>query len=83
MILKNNTSFSKNSLQKDLTNDSEVHYIGVGNIDHGFKIDYNGDNLFTDSSHFTYSIKQVSQLYIQQGNSVLNQRVKSNLPVDQ
>ena len=82
MILKNNTSFSKNSLQKDLTNDNEVHYIGAGNIDLGFKIDYNGVNILTDSSYFTYSIKQVSQLYIQQGGSYTYQRTKTNLAVD-
>ena len=64
MVLKNNTFFSKNSLQKDLTNDNEVHYIGDRNINLGFKIDYNGDNLLTDSSYFTYSIKLVSQLCI-------------------
>ena len=82
MVLKNNTSFSKNSLQKDLTNDNEVHYIGDRHINLGFKIDYNGVNILTDSSYFTYSIKQVSQVYVQQGGSYTYQRTKTNLAIE-
>ena len=45
MILRNNTTFAKNSLQKDLSNDTDVHYVGKGGIMLGMKIDYNGVNL--------------------------------------
>ena len=70
-----------NSLQKDLTNDSEVHPIGEGNIQFGMNIDYNGVNLLSDSSYFTYTIKQVTQQYVLQGDQYVSQRTKTSLPV--
>lgn len=79
MILKNNTSFAKNSLQKDLSNDTDVHYISTGGIRFGMKIDYNGVNLLNDNTYFTYSINQVSQVYVKSGSSVTTQRTKTSI----
>ena len=63
MFLRNNTTNSKNSLQKELITNSEVHKIGLENINFGIDIDFNGFNLLKDKSYFTYSINQVSQVY--------------------
>ena len=79
MIIKGNTSFSKNSLQKDLGDDTEVHNIGQNNIMFGLKVDYNGVNLLNDKSYFTYSINQVTQVYVQSGSTVTTQRSKSSI----
>ena len=82
MFLKNNTSYSRNSLQKDLTNDLEVHPIGQKHIMFGMRIDYNGANLLTDSSYFTYSINQVNQVYVNSGSDVVVQRNKTKVNMD-
>ena len=80
MILRNNTTFSKNSLKKDLGEDTEIHNIGENNIMFGMKIDYNGANLLNDESYFTYTLNQVSQVYAQSGSSDTTQRTKTAIP---
>ena len=82
MFLKNNTSYSRNSLQKDLTNDLEVHKIGENHIMFGMRIDYNGDNLLADPSYFTYSLSQVNQVYVDLGSDVIVQRNKTTIPMN-
>ena len=82
MLLRNNTSNSKNSLQKELNSDTEVHNIGMNNINFGMEIDFNGVNLLNDKSYFTYSINQVSQIYTQSGSNFVINRTKSTIPTD-
>ena len=77
-----NTTFSKNSLQKDLKSDTEVHYFGQDNIMFGIKIDYNGINLISDKSYFTYSLNQVSQVYVDSVSGVTQKRNKTSIPVN-
>ena len=81
MILRNNTTNSKNSLQKELNSDTEVHNLGLNNINFGIEIDYKGVNLLNDPSYFTYTIKQVSQVYIESGSSFVTNRTKTSIPV--
>ena len=45
----------KNSLEKELNIDTEVHKFGLGNINFGMRIDYNGVNLLRDPSYFTFT----------------------------
>ena len=80
LLLRNNTTFSKNSLQKELSTDTEVHNIGYDHIMFGIDIGYKGVNLLNDKSYFTYSLNQVSQVYVQSGSNVTTQRTKTALP---
>ena len=77
MLLRNNTSNSKNSLMKELNTDTDVHSIGLNHINFGMEIDLNGDNLLDDPSYFTYSINQVSQVYVQKGSNYVTNRTKT------
>ena len=79
MFLRNNTTNSKNSLQKELITNSEVHSIGLKNINFGIDIDFNGANLLNDKSYFTYSINQVSQVYEESKSGFETKRMKANI----
>ena len=82
MILRDNTSNSRNFLQKELNNDSEVHNFGFHNISFGMRIEYNGENLLKDPSYFTFSLKQVTQVYIGSGSNLVRNRTKIDIPID-
>ena len=45
------------------------------------EIDFNGVNLLNDPSYFTYTIKQVSQVYVESGSDYITNRTKTNIPV--
>ena len=80
MLLRNNTSNSKNALLKELNTDTEVHSIGINHINFGMEIDNNGVNLLDDPTYFTYSINQVSQVYVQTGSNFVTKRTKTAMP---
>ena len=54
---------SKTTLRKELSQDSEVQYLGVNNFMFGITVDYNGYNLLKDPSYLTYIIENVRQQY--------------------
>ena len=62
---------------KELNTDTDVHSIGLNHINFGMEIDLNGDNLLDDPTYFTYSINQVSQVYVQKGSNYVTNRTKT------
>ena len=81
MFLRDNTTNSKNSLQKELNTDTEIHNIGFNNINFGMEISYNGVNLLSDPSYFTYTLKQVKQVYVESGSDFVINRTKTDIPI--
>ena len=67
LISKSNSSVSKTTLRKELSQDTEIQYLGQNNFMFGFSVDYNGYNLLQDPSYLTYIIQDVRQNYIGQG----------------
>ena len=67
LISKSNSSVSKTTLRKELSQDTEIQYLGQNNFMFGFSVDYNGYNLLQDPSYLTYIVQDVRQNYTGQG----------------
>ena len=76
---RSDTAMSKNTIFKELKDDTEIHKIGEKGIMFGMLIDYNGGDLLADPSYVTYKLRQVSQLYVNSSGSITPQRTKTTI----
>ena len=82
LIEKSNSSVSKTSLRKELSQNVEIEYIGVNNFLFGFSVDMDGYNVLQDPSYLTFTLNEVRQLYVNNsGSNALYKRELTSISV--
>ena len=64
LVSRSNSSVSKTTLRKELSQDTEVQNLGQNKFMFGLTVDYNGNNLLQDPTYLTYIVEDVRQTYI-------------------
>lgn len=65
LVSKSNSSVSKTTLRKELSQDTEVQVLGQNKFMFGLTVDYNGVNLLQDPSYLRFIVEEVRQTYVE------------------
>ena len=85
MVTRDDSNVSRNTFRKQLDEDTDVHEIGKAGLMFGISfINDNNEEILNNSEYLTYTVKQVSQVYVDQGNGTRTiNRTKTNINMSQ
>jgi hypothetical protein len=80
MFTKRKTNISSSFLYTDVTKDVEILKPGLEGFDFAFDFKDGGVDYLADESYFTFTLKQVEQVWVNNTGSATTNRTKVDIP---